>query len=129
MQVKTKWDDLFKIKLSSIVDESVDKHDIIKLLIVRKLLRKYTKRKWIRIYTEYKLNGLIPDVFFENIKTKSVICYEIQKNFSKKWIKTKTEQYNNYKIYNFTLDFIPINLNNLSDNIFELNKQLDQYIF
>ena len=91
--MKTKWDDLFKIKLSTTIDESVDKHDIIKTLLVRKLLRKYTKRKFIRIYTEYKLNSLVPDVFFENLKTKSVICYEIQKNYSKNWLETKTEQY------------------------------------
>src|SRR3990167_3731003 len=107
---QTDWSNLFKIKLSNIVEESMDKHDIIKLLLVRKLLRKNKKRNWIRIYTEFKLNGCVPDVYFENIKTKEIVCYEIQKNFYKKWFEEKTKQYKNYESVNFTLDFIPINL-------------------
>ena len=129
MIMKTEWTNLFKVKVSNIVDESMDKHDIVKTLMVRKLLREYKRRRFIKIYTEFRLDGLTPDIYFENIKTKSVICYEIQKQFTKKWLEEKTKQYNEYQIYNFTLDFIPINLNDLSDNIKELNKQLDKYVF
>ena len=125
----TDWNNLFKIRLSNIVDESMDKHDIVKILIVRKILRKYKKRAWLRIYTEFKLDGMKPDIYFEDIKNKSVVCYEIQKNFSKTWLKEKTEQYNNYEIPYFTLDFIPINLNKCPDKISKLNEYLEQFIF
>ncbi len=124
----TNWSDLFKIKIAN-PNDNFQKHEVVKLLIVMKILKKYSKiRKWCRIYTEFKTDGLRPDIWFENIKNKSVIAYEIQKNYSNEWLKTKTEQYNNYQILNMTLDFIPINLNKLSNNIEELNKQLDIYV-
>jgi hypothetical protein len=125
---KIDWNNLFKIRIAN-SDDSFQKREIVKLLIVMKILNQYTKKDWIRIYTEHKLNGLKPDIYFEDIRKKSVLCYEIQKDYSKKWIKTKTEQYNNHEIPYFTLDFIPIPLKKLSNNIQKLNRQLDQYIF
>lgn len=123
------WNEQFKIRLSNNPDEPMDKHDVVKILLVRKLIRTYKRKNWIRIYTEHDLETIKPDIYFENIRTKEVICYEIQKQFTKKWLETKTKQYNELSIYNFKVDFIPINLNDLSDNINELKKQLDKYIF
>ncbi|KKN67368.1 hypothetical protein LCGC14_0462320 [marine sediment metagenome] len=124
----TDWNNLFKIRIAN-SDKSFQKHEVVKLLVVMKILNQYRNKSWIRVYTEFKLNGMTPDIYFENIRTKSVVCYEIQKNFSKTWLKKKTEQYNNYEIPYFTLDFIPIQLKKLSSDIVELNKQLDEFIF
>jgi hypothetical protein len=124
----TDWNNLFKIRIRN-CDDSFQKHEVIKLLIVMKLLKKHNKRRFIRIYTEFDLEGLIPDVYFEDIKSKSVVCYEIQKDFSKKWLEEKTKQYNNYQVpFMNSVDFIPINLNECPDNIQEINNWLEKYI-
>lgn len=125
---KTDWNNLFRVRIAN-PDDSFQKHEIVKLLIVMKILNKYRKRNFIRIYTEFKLNGLTPDIYFEDLKTKSVVCYEIQKSYSKKWLKKKTEQYNNYEIPYFTLDFILIPLKECPDKIQEINEWLEQFIF
>lgn len=126
--MKTDWDNLFKIRLRN-CEDVFQKHEIIKLLVVMKLLKKHNKRSFIRIYTEFNLDGLIPDVYFEDIKSKSVVCYEIQKDFNKKWLEEKTKQYNNYQVpFMNAIDFIPINLNECPDNINEINKWLEKYI-
>jgi len=124
------WSELYKVRLASSIPE-MDKHDIIKLLVVRKILRKYKRKHWLRIYTEFSLNNgsnLKPDVYMENIKDKSVICYEIQKECDKKYIQDRVKKYNAYEVYNFTVDLVIIPLKGLSDNIQELNKQLDKYV-
>ena len=66
----TDWHNIFKVKLSNITDSSMDKHDVVKLLLVRKLRYKYRRKKdWIRVYTEFDLdNGLKCDVYFEDLK-------------------------------------------------------------
>lgn len=126
---QTNWNELFKIRLSNIVDESMDKHDIIKLLVVRKLLRKYRKRHFLRIYTEYKINGMTPDVYMENLRDKSVICWEIQKQLNEEYIKKTTIKYNNYEVpYMNSVDLFIVPLKECPDNISEINKWLEKYI-
>ncbi len=125
------WNELYKVRLAS-SDKAMDKHDIIKLLLVRKILRKNKRRDWLRIYTEFQLNNgsnLRPDVYVENVKDKSVTCYEVQKECDKKYIKDRVEKYNAYEVPFFnTIDLVIIPLKELSDNIEELNKQLDEYV-
>ena len=124
------WDNLYKVRLASSIPE-MDKHDIIKLLLVRKLLRKYRRRDWIHIYSEFRLdNGNIVDVYFENVKDKSVVIYEIQKEYTKEWLKTKTKQYKDYEVPYFNaVDFIPIDLNLFTDDINEINEKLEEFVF
>jgi len=64
------WKNLFKIRIAN-PDESFAKHEVVKLLIVMKILNKHRRRNWIRIYTEHKLNGMTPDIYFENLKQRS----------------------------------------------------------
>lgn len=130
MTEKTDWNNLFKVRLGS-SDDSFQKHEVVKLLIVMKILKKYSKRIWIRVYTELKLdNGCIADVYFEDLKNKAVYIFEVQKNYSKEWLETKTKQYKDYEVPFFnSVNFIPINLNLFTDDITEINKQLDKYIF
>jgi len=128
---KINWNEQFKIRLAS-AEESMDKHDLIKLLVVRKLIRKNKNQKfWIRIYTEFHLENshIIPDIYFENIRTKEIICYEIQKDLFKDYIKRREEEYQNVEIYPFqNLDLIIIPIKKSPDNLSELNKWLDQFI-
>lgn len=122
------WNNLYKVRLAS-SDKSMDKHDVVKLLIVRKILRKYKRKDWLKIYTEFELeNGLKPDVYVENVKDKFVICYEVQKECTKEYIKDRVEKYNAYEIPFFNLDLVIIPLKELSDNIQELDKQLEEYV-
>jgi hypothetical protein len=125
------WENLFKIRIAN-SDDSFQHHEIVKLLLVIKIIKKYGRRiDIIRLYTELKLeNGLKPDVYFEDTKNKAVYIYEIQKEYTKEWLEEKTKQYNNYEIpFTNSVNFIPINLNELSKNIEELNLELEKYIF
>lgn len=125
------WNELFKIRISN-PDKSRLKHEVVKLLLVMKLMDKYKKDKnFIRIYTEFDLdNNLICDVYFENARTKTVIAYEIQKEYTPLWLKDRTEKYKDWNVeFMNTSDWIPIDLNKLSDNIEEIYSQLDKYIF
>lgn len=127
--MKTNWNELFKIRLSNIIDESMDLHDIIKLLIVRKILRKYRKRHFLRIYTEHSLDGKKPDVYMENLKDKSVICWEIQKVLNEEYIKKTTTQYNNINVpYMNSVDLFIVPLKECPDNLSEINTWLEKYL-
>ena len=125
---KTNWKDLYKIKIAN-TDESFQKHEIIKLLIVMKILNKYKRKHWIRIYTELQFNGIKPDIYFENIKTKEVICYEIQKEITKKWSERIVKKYNSYEVPFFNkIDLVIIPLKESPDSIKELNDWLEKYV-
>ena len=124
------WDDLFKVRIGN-SDESFQKHEVIKLLIVMKLLKKYSRNKnLIRIYTEFEIDGgLICDVYFENMKTNSVIAYEIQKKITNEWQERTVEKYDKVTIpYIKTVDLVIVNLNECPDNIQEINKWLEEYL-
>ena len=126
------WSELYKVRLASSIPE-MDKHDIIKLLVVRKILRKYKRKHWLRIYTEFSLNNgsnLKPDVYMENIKDKSVICYEIQKECDKKYIQDRVKKYNAYEVPFFnSVDLVIIPLKDCPENISEITKWLEKYVF
>lgn len=126
----TRWEDLFKVKIAN-HDDSFQKHECIKLLIVMKLLQKNRHTKnFIRIYTEFPLiDNKRADVYYENAKTKEAVVYEIQNKFTIKWLEETKHAYDNLTIpFMNSFDFIPININDFSDNIQEINKQLDKYI-
>ncbi len=132
MKVKNeiKWDEQFKIRLRRNVST---KHEVIKLNIVLRLLEKYKRQLyWIRIYTEHALtsNGKtkITDVYFENIKTNEIICYEIQNRITDDWVKETNEFYNNYDRIYFKTDWILIDEKKLPNDIDELNKETGDLI-
>lgn len=125
------WEELFKVRVANSIPE-MQKHEIVKLLVVMKLLHKYrTHKNNIRIYTEFDLdNGCKCDVYFEDVRAKEVRAYEIQRNWNRVWLDQKKNQYKDWTVPLFnSADWIPINLNELSDNLSELNTQLDKYIF
>jgi len=126
-----KWNEQFKIRLAK-ADKTMDLHDIIKVLVVRKIIRKYVNKSWLRVYTEHDLNEgkLIPDIYVEDVKAKSIICYEIQKKLDNDYAVIKTKQYNDMGVpYNFnTLDLIIIPIQMCPDKISEIDKWLDLYV-
>jgi len=124
------WNENFKIRIANSSKE-FQKHEVIKLLVMMKLIEKHKLDKnWIRIYSEFPVDdNLIPDIYFEDIKSKSIICYEIQKNMGDEYIKRKTKQYNELNIAFFnTVDLIIIPIKNAPNDLNELNNYLDQYI-
>ena len=127
---KIQWDEQFKIRVRR--NASI-KHEHIKLNIVLKLLEKYKKNLyWIRIYTEYPLTSnnktKITDVYFENIKTNEIICYEIQKNISDKWIDETIKFYDKFERVYFKTDWSLIKENDFSDDLNLLDEQIKEAI-
>ena len=124
------WANIFKIRIAN-PDDSFQLHEVVKLIIVMKLLKRYSRNKnLIRIYTEFDMdNGLICDVYFENMKTNEIIVYEIQKNITNEWKDKIVNAYKDYTIpYIKTVDLVIVDLNKCSDKISEINKWLEDYI-
>jgi hypothetical protein len=128
---KTLWSEQFKIRLAK-TDESMDLHDIIKILIVRKIIRNCKNKSWMRIYTEFPIGEneeLIPDIYVENLQEHSVVCYEIQKNLGNDYVLKKTKQYNELDIPYFnSIDLIIIPIKNAPLDLTKLNLWLEKYI-
>ena len=133
------WDDIFKLKIRNF-DESTDIHDVVKLLIMRKLAREHKNEKnYIRIYSEYpvRIKGKlrIADIVYQNIRTKEMFAFEIQKDCSKKWMEDVSSFYSGWEddissIFFKTAELITIPINKFSETIDmkELKKQLERFI-
>jgi hypothetical protein len=129
--MKTNWNELFKIRIAN-SDDSFQKHEVIKLLLVMKLLNKNKKDKnFIRIYTEYQIDDeTICDVYFENNRTKEALAYEIQKSLTTLWLEDRKNKYKDWEVYGMnSSDWIPVPLKESPNNLDELNEWLNQYIF
>lgn len=128
---KINWDEQFKIRIRR---NASSKHEVIKLLLVRSLIEKFKQNLyWIRIYTEYSLTNdkgktKITDIYFENIKTNEIICYEIQNNISKKWEKETKEFYSDFEKIYFNSDWIIIKEKEFTDDIEEIEKKIKEII-
>ena len=117
------WQNLYKIRLNNYSDAFL-KHEIVKLLVVKNLLLRYkSKKRYQEIYTEYKFSGKTCDVYHRNHLTGEVVVYEIQSNLSRKWVSETMRFYDNLNLHWEVID-----LNKLSDNINELNKQVKKLI-
>ena len=126
-----RWDEQFKIRIAN-SDTSMQKHEVVKLLLVMKLIEKNRNhRNWIRIYTEHEINeDIICDIYFEDIKNKVIYAYEIQKNTSSDWTNQTLRKYKDWNVLGFnTSDLIIVPLKNAPDNLIELNKWLNDYIY
>lgn len=121
------WNEQFKIRPRR---NASSKHEVIKTLLVRNLIEKYKSNLyWIRIYTEYPLgHRKICDVYFENILKKEIICYEIQKRISDKWLKETTESYDKLDESFFTIDWVLIKEEELPDTINKLDNKIMELI-
>ena len=124
---KINWNEQFKIRIRR---NASRKHEIIKLLIVLNIIEKFKSNlSWIRVYTEHPIGDKkICDVYFENIKTNEIICYEIQNNVSEKWLDETKEFYENCDKIFFTLDWILIKEKELPEITSELNEEIKKII-
>jgi len=124
---KVEWANQFKIRPRR---NASRKHEVIKTLVVLNLLEKYKKDLyWLRIYTEHPIKDKkICDVYFENMKTNEIICYEIQNLVSEKWLKETTKFYNNFERIYFKTGWTLIREQNLSDDIEILDKEIKELI-
>ena len=124
------WNEQNKIRIRE-SDESQQKHLIVKSLVMLHLKIKHKKDShWMKLYSEFPIGDKkICDVYYENIKTKEAIAYEVQKNVSKKWLEETNEFYKDWEVYGMkTSDYIIIDLNKLSNNIEEMSKQIKELI-
>lgn len=124
-EVKPKLDfrEIYKINIAN-ADPSFTKHEVVKLMIVKLLMFKH--RYQLRhnlIYTEYDLNGKVCDVYHYNVLTKETVCYEIQKNVTPEWLKKTREFYDTLNV-----DFVMIDLNELSSDLFSIELDLKELI-
>lgn len=123
---KINWTDQFKIRPRR---NASRKHEVIKTLIVLNLMEKYKRNLyWIRIYTEHSIGKKICDVYFENVKTNEIICYEIQNIVSKKWLEETRSFYDNFERIYFKTGWTLIKEENLSEDIELLDKQIKELI-
>lgn len=124
------WKNIYKLKIAN-SDDIFQKHEVIKLILLMKLINKYKRNlNFIRIYTEFPTtNKRKCDIYYENIKKKEAYAFEIQKNINKEWLELITEDYKKWSVpFMKTTDLIIIPLNKLSEDIKELNDQLDEYL-
>jgi hypothetical protein len=112
-------------------ESSTDIKEVIKLLLVKKILYRYKKiRSKINVYTEFSLlDDRIADVYFENWESKSSYVFEIQKNLNGSWEKKAVEDYKDCQVpYMKTCNLIIVPLKEAPDNIIELSKWLEKFI-
>jgi hypothetical protein len=125
------WNEQFKIRIAN-SDKSFEKHEIIKTLLVMKLIEKNRSNKsWIRIYTEWDLfEDTICDIYFEDIKNKVCYAFEIQKKIDTEWTNRIVKKYKDWEVFGFnSADLIIVPIQKLSDDLNILSTQLDEYIF
>jgi len=128
---KVGWHEQFKIRIAN-SDKSFEKHEIIKTLLVMKLIEKNRSNKsWIRIYTEWDLfEDTICDIYFEDIKNKVCYAFEIQKKIDTEWTNRIVKKYKDWEVFGFnSANLIIVPIQKLSDDLNILSTQLDEYIF
>lgn len=123
---KLDWAKVNKVTIENSNNEFL-KHEHIKFEIVRQILNKHKKVK-NEIYTNYAINGRIPDILHINKKTKEATIYEIQDSPNNKEINEATDYYKKVEYKNKVVDFELIELNKVSDNLEEIKKYLERKV-
>jgi hypothetical protein len=122
------WNNQFCIPVRETTEAQI-KHLVVKSIITLLIKIKHSKKlRFQRVYPEFDLNGTICDIYHENWNSMEVRCYEIQKEVTPQWISQKNNFYNNKEIMGFKVDWILVNLKELSDDIETLIKQLKELI-
>jgi len=102
-------------------DQSVDFHDVVKCLIMRKLRRRHPNSEKVPIYSEFAMTDEgIGDIWMRD-ENHDIYVWEIQKIINQKWIDRITELYED-------VNLIIVPLKGLSDSYTKLKKELNKYI-
>ena len=116
------FDKQYKVIISN-PETAMRKHDTVKLLLVCELMYLTRKRKkYHLIYTEHPIGLRKFDVYHYDLLANKVTVYEIQNELTESWRK---------KLYAEIPDEIDIQiipLKKLSNNFYELNKQVKGYV-
>lgn len=124
------WTEQNKIRIRE-TSETQQKHLVVKALVMLHLKIKHRRdSNWIRLYSEFPVvEGKICDIYYENIKLKEAVAYEIQSRITKQWENETKKAYENWEIYEIPkTDYIIIDLSKLSDNLDELSSQIKELI-
>ena len=120
------WAEQYKVRVRE--HQKVQaKHLIVKSLIVLFLKIKHIKQaNFQKIYTEFpSVGGRLCDVYHENYKDKYAYAYEVQAGLNKAYKNKTREDYKDFNVYGINnADVIIVDLDNLSDDIEELKKQV-----
>jgi hypothetical protein len=125
----TDWSNVNKIRIAN-NNPSFRKHEVVKTLLVMELLWKYRKfHTMVRIYTEFRLsNNRKCDIYFENLRTKSVHAFEIQNELTNEYLEKLKEDYSKIELHNMTFDWSVIPLKDCPDNLKEIDKWIKGYV-
>lgn len=122
-----------KLNIGHNFTETFDFHDVVRLLLMKQLRRKYNSKN--PIYTEHdpnKPNGDYPDIWMRI--GKDVYVWELQRTISKKWEKQIMEKYAEVNLIIVPLEKIYDKWYSWTDNackeepIKKLNKLLEPYV-
>ncbi|MCK9429514.1 MAG: hypothetical protein M0R17_05880 [Candidatus Omnitrophica bacterium] len=102
---------------------SSTKYEVVKIILIKKLLDKYKDKKhWIEIFPELEYEkGLFSSIYFVDMKERKEIIYHITKQDSK-----IDKRYDSFVEKGGLV--IVVNINKLSDNIKEIEKELGELI-
>lgn len=123
-------EDRFKVKLVE-MKENKTKKLIIKTLICQKILIKHSKeRARIRIYTDFPIEeGRTCDVYYDNIRKKEVVVYDIKTNVQNKWVVNAKKFYGDWKVYGMdNSKWVLVRVEELSNDLDTLNKQIKEIV-
>jgi len=120
---------MLKIRIRESTDAQY-KHLIVKSLIALAIRIKYKHTlKHQKIYSEFPIaKGRITDIYHENSKEKSVVCYEVQQIISKEWFESTKRIYDTYKVYQMNVDWVLVDLKKLDNDITKMWKQIRELI-
>ena len=127
---KINWGENYKIRIAN-SSESFQLHEICKLLYMMKYLEKHKSEKnGIRIYSEFEvMEGVICDLYIENIKRKECYAVEVQKNITDNWNEIKKNQFKDWEVMGFnTADLIVIPLKEAPLDLDKLSLWLEKYL-
>lgn len=116
------WNEI--IKVENITDIK-DKEFIVKCLLFKKLVTKYrTRTEKVRIYTDFYIDGIKTDLYLEKYESHEAFIYILKD----KLIEKESQILNKHKPLFFKeVRIVLINVKDLSDNITELIKELEEY--
>lgn len=121
--MKINFNEQYKIRLKE-SSLSQAKHLVIKSLIVLILKDRYKNK--VIVETEKPIGkGIICDIYEELPNEKNKICYEVQKEETKKWYEDTNKKYSRFA----DIDLVIISVKDLPDDLNKLVKELEKLVF
>lgn len=103
------------------------KREIIKTMIVTKIIQKSNKTYWIHLFNNYNIEKIKIDICFEQVREKKAILYKILNNEEDiKGIKQKLEKV--FIPFFNKVEYKLIILNNVGDSFGEIEEYVDEII-